>query len=350
MLDLYSALVERTETAHTQVRRLMVTGTATTLTAEAWTMRERGTGHIVFERALDLGGVPGTFAAVDSLPAIGDPNLTDGLDTQVYTRTWNVPPGEYGAPCWYRVAFTEGGTRQVTPATHVDDPIGPSEATVYATIVHDAYDHDLDVTLSADNGAYTQPFPGSGAAIATDYIDGLSLLGTISRTFRIEIPQGAASAFLPPSPATPWRLAITDGGFINRSGRLTEYRLVWHSPGGDLTYVWGPGVLPTLEGNTVEADIPAGTTGVGDLPKLARVSPNPARPGALITFARPAGSGGSPLEVFDLAGRRVAHAVSPGGAALGWRAVDSGGSPLASGVYLARFGAAAPIRFVIVGR
>jgi hypothetical protein len=350
VLDLYSALVERTEAAHTQVRRLMVTSTATTLTAEAWTMRERGTAHIVFERAPDVGGVPGTLAAVDSLPAIGDPNLTDGLDTQVYTRTWNVPPGEYGSRWWYRVAFTEGGTRQASPATQVVDPTGPSEATVYATIVHDAYDHDLDVTLSADNGAYTQPFPGSGAAVATDYIDGLSVLGTISRTFRIEIPQGAASAFLPPSPAARWKLAITDGGFINRSGRLTDYRLVWHSLGGDLTYVWGPGVLPTIEGSTVEADIPALTTGVGDLPGLARVSPNPARPGALVTFARPAGAGGAPLEVFDIAGRRVAHVVSPGGAGLGWRAVDSAGNPLASGVYLARFGTAAPLRFVIVGR
>ena len=349
VVDLYAALLERTETAHTQVRRLMVSSTASQLTAEAWTMRERGTAHIVFERAPDVGGVPGTFAAVDSVPAGGDPNLTDGLDTQMYTRTWNVPPGEYGSQWWYRVAFTEGGTRQVSPATHVDEPTGPSAATIYATIVHDAYDHDLEVTLSAANGAYTQLFPGSSTAIAIDYVDGISLLGTIARTFRVEVPEGAASAFLPPSAAARWSLAITDAGFLNRSGRLTEYRLVWHSPGGDLTYLWGPGVLPTLEGNTVAASIPAVTTGVGEPGRLLPVSPNPSRPGALLTFARPTGARG-PFEVFDLAGRRVAHVVSPGGAALGWRAVDSAGNPLAPGVYLARFGGGIPIRFVIVGR
>lgn len=349
VIDLYSALVERTENAHTQIRRLMLSTTPTTLTAEAWTMRERGAAYIVFERAPDLGGVPGTFAAIDSSAATGDPSLTDGSDTQVYTHTWNVPPGEYGSGWWYRVAFTEGGTRQSSPATHVDAPTGPSVATLYATIVHDAYDHDLDVTLSAASGAYTQFFPGSSAAIATDYVDGISLLGTISHTFRIEIPQGAASAFLPPSATNRWTLALTDAGFANRSGRLTEYRLVWHAPGGDLTYVWGPAPLPTQEGATVQASIPSATTGVGDPIRIPRVSPNPSRPGAIVTFARPAGDPG-PFEVFDLSGRRVAHVASPAGAAFGWRAVDAAGKPLAPGVYLARFGASVPVRFVVTGR
>lgn len=349
VIDLYSALVERTQTTHTQLRRLMVGTTPTTLTAEAWTMRERGAAFIVFERAPDLGGVPGTFAAIDSSAATGDANLTDGSDTQVYTHTWNVPPGEYGSEWWYRIAVTEGGTRVSSPATHVDAPTGPSVATIYATIVHDAYDHDLDVTLSAASGAYTQFFPGSSAAIAIDYVDGISLFGTIARTFRVEVPQGAASAYLPPSPASRWTLAVADAGFLNRSGRLTDYKVVWHAPGGDLTYLWGPGVLAFQEGNTVDADIPAANTGVGEPVKLPRVSPNPSRPGAMVTFARPAGDPG-PFEVFDLAGRRVAHVDTPPGASFAWRARDAAGTPLAPGIYLARFGTAAPVRFVIAGR
>ena len=353
LLDVYGAMLERTQPTHTQFRRLMLTESDSTITAEAWTMRERGTGFIVFERAPDIGGVPGSFTPLDSLAASGDPNLDDGQDTRVYTRTWPVPPGEYGGRWWYRVSANEGGSHWIGPAGPVSLPLGPSEATVLATIVHDAYDTDVSAILSAGGGGYSQSLPGSSAAFATDYVDGASAVGTISETFRIEIPRGAASAWLPPSHANPWALRITEGGFVNRSGRLTDLHLIWHSPSGDLSYVWGPAPLATVEGGTVEADLPNPNVGVPDGEhRILNARPNPGTTGGLVMFTRPAGRPSS-LEVFDLAGRRVATLSNPGGepgTALAWHAVDATGRPLAPGVYLARFAGHSAVRFVLVSR
>jgi len=351
VLDLYAAFLERVETTHTQVRRLMVSSNAASITAEAWTMRERGAPEIVFERAPDASGAPGVFVPVDSLPTTGDPSLLDGNDTHVYTRTWTVPPAEYGTFYWYRVATNDGSERRWSAPARMDAATGPSDATIVATIVHDAYDTDVGATVIAGGGAYSLELPGSSAAIATDYIDGISALGTIAQTFRVEVPQGAASAWLPPSQLSHWDLALSEGGFLNRSGRLTEYQITWHGPGGDVTYSGGPLPLQTIEGATVTSTIPALPVGVGPSSDLqAAVRPNPVAAGGLVAFAHPAGFHGS-LEVFDLAGRRVA-AIDPGGAgsSLRWRATDGSGHPLSPGVYLARFGSRPAVRFVVVRR
>lgn len=352
VLDLYAAVLERTETVHTQVRRLMMSATPTTITAEAWTMRERGAPYIVFERAPDLGGLPGTFVALDSLLTIGDPSLLDGDDTHEYARSYSVPPAEYGMVWWWRVATADGAERHACPAVRMAAPTGPSEATVYVTLVHDAYDTDVDAALVAGDGAYALPMPGSAAAISTDYVDGVSAFGTIALTFRLEVPAGAASAWLPPTAEAPWKLRLGEGGFLNRSGRLTRLEFVWHSPAGDLLYSASPVPLPTLEGATVEADIPAASTGVGTAAGLAPgASPNPVVGGGLLAFVRPTARPG-PFQVYDVNGRRVVSidVAAVGGSTFRWRAADASGRPLAPGVYLARFGHHRPIRFVVVSR
>ena len=216
-----------------------------------------------------------------------------------------MPPGEYGLARWFRAAWTENGERWSGPAVRVAGPVGPSEATIFATIVHDAYDTDVDGVALTAGGAIALPLPAGSAAIATDWVDGVSATGTIEQTFRVEVPQGLASAWLPPSWARPWALELTEGGFLNRSGRLTDFRIVWHSPGGDLEYVAGPMPVPTIEGGTVEARIPlAGTAVEPGAREAGLVAPNPVRAGDAVTFAVRPGALGA-VEVFDLAGRRV---------------------------------------------
>ncbi len=69
------------------------------------------------------------------------------------------------------------------------------------------------------------------------------------------------------------------------------------------------------------------------------IAPNPFNPGCRITLAASA-PGPASLEVFDLAGHRVARPwqgiLDAGATSLDWQAVDSAGRPLASGVYLFR--------------
>src|SRR5206468_2448492 len=95
--------------------------------------------------------------------------------------------------------------------------------------------------------ALSFPLPGSSAAVASDWVDGTSVTGNIASTFRIEVPTGAADTWLPPSTVSPWWLRVTEGGFLNRSGRVTSYRLIQHTISGDVVYVGGPLPLQTLE-------------------------------------------------------------------------------------------------------
>ena len=220
---------------------------------------------------------------MDSGAATGDGSLDDPVDRQVYPLTWSVPVGERGAPFWYRVAWTEAGTRSATAARRFVSPSGPSAATLLVTIVHNAYDTDVDAAIEAGGGAVTFPVPGTTAAVSSDWVDGTSTTGNVAWSFRIEVPAGSADLWLPPGPSTPWTLRVGEGGFVNRSGRVTDYRLVYHLEGGDVTYTGGPMPLLTIEGQTVTAMIPQNTVDVGPsrttTPGL-RAGPNPVGAGA----------------------------------------------------------------------
>jgi hypothetical protein len=89
------------------------------------------------------------------------------------------------------------------------------------------------------------------------------------------------------------------------------------------------------------------TTPASDLPPkrfgLHQNMPNPFNPVTMIGYDVPAGGGLVVLEVFDLAGRKVATLLdgpaSEGRHQVLWRGTDSAGNTLPSGVYLCRFAA-----------
>jgi hypothetical protein len=355
-IDLYAAELERTAPARSQVVALQLDGSAgDAIAATIRTQRELGAGHFVFERANDEGGAPGSFAALDSAAASGDAYLTDPVNRAAYTRVWTVPVPERGTPFWYRVAFTEDGQRFTSPARRFESPRGPSAATIEVTIVHNEYDHDIHGAVRAGaalGGAPVEfPLPGTTAAVASDWVTGASAYGNVAWTFRIEVPQGAADAFLPPASGAPWRLDVEENGYLNRSGRVTGYRITWHGPEGDETFEGGPVPQLTLEGQATTAYAPQGVTAVGPSPVAGvRFGPNPVRAGAAVAFAWPRASSES-LSVYDVTGRRVAQVGSQASGAearANWRAVDGSGRPLASGVYLARAGAGPAFRLVVV--
>jgi subtilisin family serine protease len=355
-LDLYAAKLELEANGGSQLTRLELESGASTITARLRTQREMGAAFYALERAPDLAGAPGTWAAVDSAAAAGDGSLDDPVDRQVYTLTRNVPEPERGLPFWYRAAWTESGARNTTPARRYVSPSGPSAATLLVTIVHNAYDTDVDAAIQTGGGAVTFPLPGSSGAVSSDWVDGTSAIGNVAWSFRIEIPAGAADAWLPPASSAPWILRVAEGGLLNRSGRVTDYRLIQHTAGGDVTWTGGPTPLFTIEGQTVSAGIPQSTVGVGPSPVLMpglRAGPNPVGSGASIRFTMPTCRTGG-VEVIDLAGRCVARLPFTAGTgeeceAL-WNLRDAAGARVRPGVYVARERGGTVVRFVVLGR
>ncbi len=368
-VDLHAALIELAQPQRSQVRRLELRGGAGQITATLRTQRERGTAFFVFERAADAAGGPGAFAPYDSVPAAGDSTLADGTNLQTYTRVWNVPGDERGEPFWYRISYSEGGVRFDGPARPFVSPESAPVATVEVTIVHNAYDNDVDAAIEVGGGAsgaldgggtgsspplLTYPLPASSAAVASDWVTGASSGGNIAWSFAIGIPPGDANAYLPPDPNQLWRLRVTEGGFLNRSGRLAQYRVIWHGPGGDQVVQGGPLPLQTVEGATLYASAPTTVAGVvapapgGGL----RAAPNPLPDGATMIFMLASAPHGD-LCVFDLSGREVGRAPFLGGAGAWharWNARDTGGRPLPPGLYFARAGTAGVARLVVLGR
>jgi len=350
--DLYAARLEALQPERSQVRRLALAADHASVTATLWTMRERGAAHFVLERAPDQSGVPGTFAALDSVAAGGDSSLA-GNDLWSYPLVRSTPAEERGLSFWYRVAYTENGVRHEGPARKLALPSGPAAARLEFRIVHNAYDHDLGGGIvvggaqassgSGPPGYVTSPptldLPGTSAAVASEWVSGTSTFGNVAWDFAIDVPADFAPGTLPPTHAQPWILSVEDNGFLNRSGRIESFRLIWKATSGDFVYTGGPVPRPTVEGSEVQVQVPAALTGVGDVApdRALRVGPNPVRSGGAVVFSL-ASVAGSGLEVFDVTGRAVARFPAGSARELRWETRDRDGRPLPAGVYLARAG------------
>jgi hypothetical protein len=229
-------------------------------------------------------------------------------------------------------------------------------AIVEVTIVHNAYDSDVDavIEIAGEEGAPAAELPlgGTSAAVASDWVTGASTLGNVEWTFQVPAP-AALAAFLPPSNSQPWRLRVTEGGFLNRSGRVTDFRVMDLAPGGK-THVGGPTPRQTLEGQTwwISTPVPTSDAGAGIADGAWRYGPNPVHPGQRITFIAPLDPGRD-LTVHDLAGRRLACAtfVRAGDVFRAeWPVRDDHGRDLPPGLYFARAGAGPTFRIAVLDR
>lgn len=352
ILDLYAARLELLEDGASQVRRLVVRPDATELDVEVWTQRERGAAHFVLESRCASGG-PCTFAPVDSAAAIGDSSLANPVNLQRYAFSIPVKSIEYGTQRDFRVSFTENGVRHDGPWTRVTLPAGPPMARIEWTIVHNAFDTDIDAALEIGGTELAPlvsiPLGGTSSAVASEWVDGIAALGNVAWTFHVPIEAGAAPA---PGQA-PWRLRISEGGFLNRAGRVTEFRVVDLGPGGT-THIGGPTPRQTLEGQTWWIASPQATTATdrADADPGLRYGPNPVRGGQRVSFAT-ANDPQGPLEIYDLAGRRLAATPFMREGELWraeWRAVGAAGRTLPAGLYFARIGTLPARRIAVIDR
>lgn len=367
-IDLYAARLEMEQPTRSQITRLELTGSVDRIDAVILTQREFGPVSFIVERAPDQGGAPGAFSTYDVVAGTGDSSLNDPDNRRAYARQWSVPLAERGSIFWYRVtAYEQGGQRFETPSRAFTSPIGPSVASVELTLVHNAFDTDVNARviagpaakasrsgLASPSGApplFVLPVPGSTAAVASDWVDGSSATGNIAWSFRLEVPPGVAEQCLPPRTDCPWRLEVEEGGYLNRSGRITAFDVVWHSPQGDVVYEGGPLPQQTLEGHTTRVWSPSDILAVDDAARAgASLGPNPVRSGNAVTFTTGATRTGD-VRIFDLTGREIGRSLlQPWGALqrARWAARGPDGSALAPGVYFASIGSGPRHRLVIL--
>ncbi|TPW14318.1 MAG: AprE2, partial [bacterium] len=179
-------------------------------------------------------------------------------------------PGTLGNTYWYRIEWID-----LTSTAHPELPapaiygFAPRVATVFYRIVHNAPDNDLFVRVGTD-AMYMPGSLGSADFEVQGLSEGLqdsavvllpvpantgtSTIGTIEHYWSIGFTVADnLGGFLPPTVSHPWFLLVTDGGFVNRTGRVSGFSLfVNDSPGsaGGTLYLTNhqPMPQPTIEG------------------------------------------------------------------------------------------------------
>jgi hypothetical protein len=261
-------------------------------------------------RAPDVSGAPGSFTKLNAqlVAPTGHPNI-EGVSNRTPYLLADTGPFTQGASYWYRVDWVDlGGVPHAEPPAEVTFGSFPRVATAHYQIVHNAADNDLTIRIGADldysigtlGGASAEILgPGEIAQDSATVIlpptvpanTGTSTIGTIEHFWSVGIRQGDRLAgWLPPDAGSAWFLSVTDGGFVNRNGRLTAFSLfVNDSPGSasGTTYV------------TDHAPMPAPLVEGGLLPTTLWI---PERPTTAVNAARFSGrpdAGGVRLE-FEL--------------------------------------------------
>ena len=226
-------------------------------------------------RAPDAGGSPGTFAQINTglIAPAGDPDIQGDDNRTPYLYADTDASLTLGQTYWYRVDWVD-----LSASAHPEPPV-PVEygqlarvATVFYSLVHNTPDNDLTVRvgidLDYDPGALGQADyevlgPGeslqdsSRVLLPTPPNTGTSTIGTIEHFWSLGFNQGDGVDFhLPPRFAHPWFLWVMDGGFVNRTGRVTGFSMfVNDSPGSasGTTYITNhtPQPEPMVEGGEV---------------------------------------------------------------------------------------------------
>jgi subtilisin family serine protease len=327
-------------------------------------------------RAPDAGGAPGTFVALNSglIAPAGHSNIQGVSNRTPYVVQDADPSLTLGRAYWYRVEWIDlgGGSHQEPPV-----PVEYGElarvATARYSIVHNAADNDLTVRVGGDRDYNPGSFgdadfeilgPGESkqdsarVLFPTPPNTGTSTIGTIEHFWSVGFKQGdPAEVFLPPSVFAPWFLSVTDGGFVNRTGRVTGFSVfVNDAPGSatGTTYVTDHQPMPQLlvEGGAVpvtlwipERRLSAGVPSPLD-PRVtfaAGAQPNPVSSRTWFSFVIGTSVSRVPvsLVIRDLQGRHVRSLYESlqgsGRYAVEWNTADDRGVRVGPGVYYLDF-------------
>lgn len=233
-------------------------------------------GFNVF-RAPDVGNAPGTFVQLNGglVAPTGDPNL-QGDDNRQHYLWQDADPGlSIGQQYWYKVEWVDNAS-----VAHAEPPVPVAYgtlarvATAFYQIVHNAVDNDLLIRVGAsldyDAGNLGDAElevlgPGETGQDSAKVVlpptipanTGTSTTGTVEHFWSVGFKQGdEVEWWLPPRQGNAWFLKVVDGGFVNRTGRITAFSLfVNDSPGSasGTTYTTdhSPMPAPLVEGGVV---------------------------------------------------------------------------------------------------
>jgi subtilisin family serine protease len=256
LVDVYAAVKEALDST-TGVQVVQIRGVALPQNGRidvTWvTQREYPFLGFNLYRAPDVNGAPGAYAQLNALPIApaGDP-IIQGDDNRTPYLYQDTDPGlTVGSRYWYRVDWVD-----LTSTAHAEPPV-PVEygqlarvATVFYSIAHNAVDNDLLTRVGADldyepeelgDADFETLGPGESSQDSLRVIlppavppnTGTSAVGTVEHFWSEGFNAGdGAEPYLPPSVARPWFLKVKDGGFVNRTGRVTSFSMfVNDSPG-----------------------------------------------------------------------------------------------------------------------
>ncbi|HET9888716.1 MAG TPA: S8 family serine peptidase [bacterium] len=319
-------------------------------------------------RADDAGGSPAAFAQITAslVAPSGHSNIQGASNRTPYTFVDNSASLQLGHTYWYRLDWIDNSSvahpQPPVPATFGQEP---ALATAHFSIVHNEPDFDLTMTLGVSNGHdernpayFALGFPVAEAdstVIHEPANAATATVGYLERfwTYSIGASENIA-AQLPPSHTWPWFLKVDEGGYVNRSGRITSFSVFHHdapgSPTGTL-YVTDS-VLPalTVETQSTVVWIPEkALSAPGDAisPAATELSawPNPFADQSMIRYSigREAGlneNAPATLGLYDVAGRVVRVLThepwSPGVKQTIWDGRAANGSVVPPGVYFVK--------------
>lgn len=231
-------------------------------------------------RAPDANGAPGAFAKINGLmvPPAGDAVIQNDDNRTPYVYVDSDPALTLGQTYWYRVEWVDLLTvAHPEPAAPATFGFQPFVATVFYSIAHNAPDNDLFVRVGTEShympgDLYESDFEvlGESEVQADSAVVLLSLpapatpantvpatFGSVDRFWSINFTQADnIGGYLPPSFQHPWFLHVTEGGYVNRQGRVTSFSMFVNdspgSPGGTI-YATNHALMPqpTIEGGAV---------------------------------------------------------------------------------------------------
>ena len=276
LVDVYAAAKEAlNSTSGVQVTQIKATALPASgrIDVQWWTQREYPFLGFNVHRAPDVAGAPGAFVQLNVTPVLpaGDPVIQGDDNRQLYTWADSDPGLALGQAYWYRVEWIDlGGGLHAEPPVPAAYGTLARVATAFYRIAHNAVDNDLLVRLGADldyepgnlGGADFEVLgPGEAAQdSAVVLLDGgpaatgPATIGSVEHYWSVGFRQGdGAEPYLPPSLARPWFLRVVDGGYVNRTGRITAFSLFVNTTPGSAsgtTYVTDhqPMPQPTFEG------------------------------------------------------------------------------------------------------
>lgn len=233
-------------------------------------------GFRVF-RAPDVANAPGTFVQLNAglIAPAGDPDIQGDDNREHYLWQDTDPTLTVGQQYWYKVEWVDLGS-----VAHAEPPVPVAYgtlarvATAFYAIAHNAVDNDLLIRVGASldydagnlgdaelevlgPGESQQDSARVIVSVPAPASTGPATLGSVEHFWSVGFKQGDdVEWWLPPRAGNAWFLKVVDGGFVNRTGRVTAFSLFVHdSPGSasGTTYSTDhlPMPAPLVEGGVV---------------------------------------------------------------------------------------------------